>query len=73
VYLCRNRREGTGLCRNRREGTGLCHADPIPADLIEGHVLDHLEAFVGDAGPRLDPMEAAIRRALDRELTQPQT
>ena len=29
--------------------TGLCHARPIPADLIEGHVLHHLEAFVGSA------------------------
>ena len=37
------------LCRNVRLATGLCRAKPIPADLIEGHVLDHLEAFVGDA------------------------
>lgn len=37
------------VCANRRQGTGLCNASPIPAELIEGHVLDHLEAFVGDA------------------------
>ena len=37
------------LCRNVRLCTGLCHAKAIPADLIEGHVLDHLDAFVGDA------------------------
>ncbi|MEA2228584.1 MAG: hypothetical protein QOF29_146 [bacterium] len=24
------------------------HADPIPAALIEGHVLGHLDVFVGD-------------------------
>lgn len=37
------------VCAHRRQGTGLCHAEPIPAALIEGHVLDHLEAFIGDA------------------------
>ncbi|MEJ7783818.1 MAG: recombinase family protein [Solirubrobacteraceae bacterium] len=37
------------VCGHRRRGTGLCNANPIPAALIEGHVLDHLEAFVGDA------------------------
>lgn len=45
------RRQAAGrmyVCSNRRTGTGLCHAAPIPADLIESHVLDHLEAFVGD-------------------------
>jgi DNA invertase Pin-like site-specific DNA recombinase len=46
------RRQAAGrmyVCANRRTGTGLCHAEPIPAELFEGHVLDHLEAFVGDA------------------------
>ena len=46
------RRQAVGrvyVCANRRTGTGICHADPIPATLIESHVLEHLEAFVGDA------------------------
>ena len=35
------------VCRNRRWSTGLCSALPIPAQLIESHVLRHLESFVG--------------------------
>ena len=35
------------VCRNRRQGTGLCSAPPIPAELIESHVLRHLDSFVG--------------------------
>lgn len=37
------------VCRHRRQGTGVCDAEPIPATLIEEHVLGHLTAFVGDA------------------------
>ena len=35
------------ICGGRRRGTGLCSAPPIPAKLIESHVLRHLGAFVG--------------------------
>lgn len=35
------------VCAHRRQGTGLCDAPPIPAELIEGHVLRHLSSFVG--------------------------
>jgi DNA invertase Pin-like site-specific DNA recombinase len=35
------------VCANRRQGTGLCSAPPIPAKLIEDHVLRHLDSFVG--------------------------
>jgi DNA invertase Pin-like site-specific DNA recombinase len=35
------------VCAHRRRSTGLCNAEPIPAELIEGHVLNHLDAFVG--------------------------
>jgi DNA invertase Pin-like site-specific DNA recombinase len=37
------------VCRHRRQGTRVCTAEPIPALLIEEHVLSHLTAFVGDA------------------------
>ena len=37
------------LCANVRQATGLCTAQAIPASAIEGHVLNHLEAFVGSA------------------------
>ena len=44
------RRQAVGrvyVCANRRQGTGLCDAPPIPAELIESHVLRHLDCFVG--------------------------
>jgi DNA invertase Pin-like site-specific DNA recombinase len=34
-------------CSNARKATGLCSAAPVPAELIERHVLDHLHVFVG--------------------------
>jgi DNA invertase Pin-like site-specific DNA recombinase len=37
------------LCRNARQATGLCDAPAIPASLIEGHVLNHLDVFIGSA------------------------
>lgn len=36
------------LCRQRHEKNGLCSAPLIPAELVEGHVLRHLDLFVGD-------------------------
>jgi DNA invertase Pin-like site-specific DNA recombinase len=36
----------TYVCKNRREGTGLCDAPPIQAALIEDHILRHLKSFV---------------------------
>ncbi len=44
------RRQAVGrvyICRNRRQGTGLCQASAIPAELIESHVLRHLDTFIG--------------------------
>ena len=35
------------VCSHRRQSTGICDAPAIPADLIEGHVLEHLDVFVG--------------------------
>lgn len=35
------------VCANRRQGTGLCDAPAIPAGLIEANVLNHLDVFVG--------------------------
>jgi site-specific DNA recombinase len=34
-------------CRDARRGTGLCDAPPIPADVLERHVLNHLDTFIG--------------------------
>ena len=44
------RRQAVGrvyVCANRRQGTGLCNAPVIPAELIESHVLRHLDSFIG--------------------------
>lgn len=44
------RRQAIGrvyVCAHRRRSTGLCNAEPVPADLIESHVLDHLHWFIG--------------------------
>ncbi|MGH2963834.1 MAG: recombinase family protein [Solirubrobacterales bacterium] len=35
------------VCRHGRDGSGLCSAAPIPADLIESHVVRHMNSFVG--------------------------
>ncbi len=35
------------ICANVRRATGLCDASAIPAELIESHVLRHLDSFVG--------------------------
>ena len=61
------RRQAVGrvyVCANRRQGTGLCHADPIPATLIEGHVLGHLDVFVGDVADWI--AELLDRRSSDQ-------
>lgn len=34
-------------CSNVRKSTGLCSAPVIPAELLEGHVVRHLDSFVG--------------------------
>ncbi|MFA9270794.1 MAG: recombinase family protein [Baekduiaceae bacterium] len=44
------RRQAIGrvyICSAVREGRGTCDAQPIPANVIEGHVLRHLDTFVG--------------------------
>jgi hypothetical protein len=44
------RRQAAGrmyICANVRTSTGLCSAAPIPATLIERHVLSHLHVFIG--------------------------
>src|SRR3954447_21518941 len=44
----------------RREARGTCRAEPIPAEIVERHVLGHLDVFVGDVAEWLEP---AGRRA----------
>jgi DNA invertase Pin-like site-specific DNA recombinase len=44
------RRQSVGrvyVCRERRQCTGLCDAPVVPAELIESHVLRHLDTFIG--------------------------
>jgi hypothetical protein len=36
------------ICRNKREGTGLCFAPALAATTVEGASLKHLDQFVGD-------------------------
>ncbi len=35
------------VCRNKRQGTGLCDARSIPARIADEHVLRHLHVFIG--------------------------
>ncbi|PZS11170.1 MAG: hypothetical protein DLM64_07040 [Solirubrobacterales bacterium] len=37
----------TYLCGNSRQSSGQCRRRPIPAELLETHVLNHLSTFVG--------------------------
>jgi DNA invertase Pin-like site-specific DNA recombinase len=57
------------ICANARQATGLCDAPSILAELIEGHVLDHIEGFVGDARTWLAE-QAAEHDAGRQELAQ---
>jgi DNA invertase Pin-like site-specific DNA recombinase len=47
LYTRTARGRRTYICRNRRQGTGLCEAPTIPAELLESHVLRHLDSFTG--------------------------
>jgi DNA invertase Pin-like site-specific DNA recombinase len=47
MYTARRAIGRVYMCAHRRQGTGLCNAPPIPAELIESHVLRHLDTFVG--------------------------
>jgi DNA invertase Pin-like site-specific DNA recombinase len=40
--------ERSYVCREHVQSSGLCHAKPIPAELLERHVLDHLARFTDD-------------------------
>jgi hypothetical protein len=48
VYCDTRHGRRTYVCAEVRHCTGLCTRPPIPAQLIEGHVLRHLDAFVGE-------------------------
>jgi hypothetical protein len=41
------RGQRTYVCRQRVACTGLCDRQPIPAELLERHVLNHLGSFIG--------------------------
>lgn len=59
------RRQAAGrvyVCRHRRQGTGLCDAPPVIAEAVEHALLEHLDDFV----PHLDQWIAA--RMSDRSV-----
>jgi site-specific DNA recombinase len=53
-------------CRNSRRATGLCNARPVPADVLERHVLNHLDTFIGSVEGWLCE-KAAERTVAQRE------
>ena len=59
-------RNGTRVyrCRNTTEGYGLCSARPVPAVLIERHVLEHLHWFVADLE---DWLEQKVAESSDQQ------
>jgi hypothetical protein len=71
------RRQAIGrvyVCANRRQGTGLCNAEQIRAELIETHIVRHIEVFIGSAEvwaaeqvQQRTSEHAARRAALDLE------
>src|SRR5215218_2795945 len=47
LYTRTERGRRVYVCRHRRDGTRLCRAPVIEAELIESHVLRHLDSFIG--------------------------
>ena len=68
----RSESRGYYTCRAKRRGTGHCDSRPIPAQLLDGRVLEHLETFLasveawiaGQVANRNDE-RAARQRGLD--------
>jgi hypothetical protein len=58
------------VCRERNRGSDLCTARTIPAELIEQHVIDHLEFFVGDVQDWLAEQVQERRRDAGAQLAQ---
>ena len=64
-------------CKASLRYTGTCEAPPIPAELVEEHVLNHLELFLGEdletwIGERMAERSGertALQKALDAEKT----
>jgi|1185.fasta_scaffold68438_2 hypothetical protein len=54
----------------RREARGTCRAEPIPAEIVERHVLGHLDVFVGDVAEWLS-QQVAEREASSRRDSPP--
>lgn len=66
------------VCKSVARYTGTCDAKAIPADLVEGHVLNHLELFLGEdletwIGERMAERSGertALEKAVDEEKTR---
>jgi Recombinase zinc beta ribbon domain len=68
MYTVRRAAGRMYICRHRRLSNGICSAPPIPARLIELHVLDHLQAFTGHVESWLQEQVAEASSVLhDRE------
>lgn len=65
MYAITRGRQRLYICRNRKRGTGLCSAPPIPAELAERHILNHLGTFVGSVEDWL--REKAAERTVEQE------
>ncbi len=60
-------------CRNKGEGIGLCSSRPVPAEVAERHVLEHLHVFIGSvedwlAGKVAERSEEQRRRETAADL-----
>jgi hypothetical protein len=55
-------------CRNARRSTGLCSAPPIAAEVIETHVLRHLDTFIGSVEEWL--RERAAQRTVEQQVRE---
>lgn len=55
----------TYVCAAVRESRGLCDAPPIPADLAEGQVVEHLDKFIGNLEAWLAERSSESRHARD--------
>ena len=65
-------RKRTYVCRHVHECTGVCDAPPIDAELIDTHVVNELQRYLGDFEAWREQLQtgyASERERLERELS----
>jgi site-specific DNA recombinase len=65
-------RKRTYNCRHVQDGTGLCHEPPVDAELIDNHVVNELQRYLGDFEAWRDQLTsgyASERQRLEREVS----